>query len=86
MGEYDRWDESTGDREQEWEDKQIEQGVRAAQDVVKDPEKRADSRLPFQADSMEGPELEQDITGWTGRSYSNMDELREGEKAYEMEM
>jgi hypothetical protein len=39
-------------------------------------------------DSMEGPELEKDITGWTGESYSYNDrgKLIEGEKAYGMEM
>ena len=74
---YDRWDDRTGQREQAWEEREIEH----QEFGPSGPERRTydQSRLPFQPDSMEGPELEKDITGWTGRSYNNMDELREGE-------
>ena len=62
-------------------DRQSEREIERQEFGPSGPERRTydQSRLPFQPDSMEGPELEKDITGWTGRSYNNMDELREGE-------
>jgi hypothetical protein len=74
-------------REQEWA--RAEQDLmELSQETLTDPEKRTESRLPFMPDSMEEPDLEKDITGWTGESYhyNDMGELVDGEKAYGLEM